>query len=174
VDVQYDTAGATAACIIAPSWTAAEPAEEQTVRLPAAPAYRPGELYLRELPCLIAVLAGVRSAFAAIVVDGYVDLDAVGTPGLGGRLHRHFDGRFPVIGVAKSEYRSFRGFAEQVVRGSGQRPLFVTARGVSAVDAARWVGAMHGDHRIPTLLRRVDRIARAAALAPPASKGRGH
>ena len=43
------------------------------------------------------------------------------------------------------------------------RPLFVTARGMPAADAARLVESMHGGHRIPTLIARVDHLARGRA-----------
>jgi deoxyribonuclease V len=49
-----------------------------------------------------------------------------------------------------------------VVRGESQRPLFVSAVGMDAEEAAEGVHAMHGRHRIPTLLQLVDREARAA------------
>ena len=47
-----------------------------------------------------------------------------------------------------------------MTRGNSKSPLFVTARGVSASDAALHVKQMHGPHRIPTLLARVDGLAR--------------
>ena len=75
----------------------------------------PGEFYLRELPPLRAVLEDL-SGLGLLVVDGYADLDPSGRPGLGARAHAEFG--LPVIGVAKSRFRSrklnllFRAIAE--------------------------------------------------------------
>ena len=43
---------------------------------------------------------------------------------------------------------------------TGRKALFVTAVGVDANEAADLVREMHGDHRIPTLLKRVDALCR--------------
>jgi deoxyribonuclease V len=47
-----------------------------------------------------------------------------------------------------------------VLRGGSARPLYVTAAGLSADEAARRVRDMHGPYRIPTLLKRVDQLCR--------------
>jgi deoxyribonuclease V len=47
-----------------------------------------------------------------------------------------------------------------VFRGGSGSPLFVTAVGVDAAEAVRDIKRMHGAHRVPTLLRLVDRLAR--------------
>jgi deoxyribonuclease V len=39
----------------------------------------------------------------------------------------------------------------------------VTSVGVDTTTAARWIRGMHGEHRIPTLLARADRLCRDAA-----------
>jgi deoxyribonuclease V len=162
VDVQYRGGGASAACVVAAAWGDATAIEERTAQLATVAPYQPGRFFERELPCILAVLARVERALAAIVIDGYVELDAQGTPGLGAHLHQHFEGRYAVIGVAKTAYRG-SGFAAPVLRGQSTRPLFVTARGIEIGLAVRLVGAMHGAHRLPTLLARADRLARTAA-----------
>ena len=68
-----------------------------------------------------------------LVVDGYADLDPGGRPGLG--AHAHAELGIPVIGVAKSRFRTAT-HAVPVLRGSSARPLFVTAAGMPAADAA--------------------------------------
>jgi hypothetical protein len=50
-------------------------------------------------------LGRVTCPYGVIVVDGHVDLDASGAPGLGAHLHEHFGGRHAVVGVAKSPFR---------------------------------------------------------------------
>jgi deoxyribonuclease V len=141
--------------------------EERIVRLAAAQPYRSGMFFERELPCLVAVLSAVQTRVKAIVIDGYVVLDEHGGPGLGAHLFAHSSGAIPVIGVAKTAYRG-SAFAIPVYRGSSRRPLFITAAGVATADAARLVSAMHGVHRLPTLISRVDRLAREGVM--PLSK----
>jgi len=97
-----------------------------------------------------------------LVVDGYVDLDPGGRPGLGAYAHAEFG--IPVIGVAKSRFRTAT-HAVPVVRGSSGRPLFVTAAGMLAADAADLVRHMTGQYRLPDALRRRHLLARTGAHA---------
>ncbi|MBO0843346.1 MAG: hypothetical protein J2O46_09180, partial [Nocardioides sp.] len=122
--------------------------------------YRPGVFFERELPPLRAVLAGVRP-LDLLIIDGYVDLDPAGRPGLG--AHVHDAGLAPVVvGVAKTAFRTAT-HAVEVVRGAtAAKPLWVTAAGIPLSDAARLVADMPGPYRLPDALRRVDRLARGA------------
>ena len=124
--------------------------------------YRPGEFYLRELPPLHAVLDGL-SGLGLLVVDGYADLDPGGRPGLGAHAYAEFG--IPVIGVAKSRFRTAT-HAVPVVRGPSVRPLFVTAARIPRADAADLVQHMAGRYRLPDALRRADLLAREG---PPAA-----
>jgi deoxyribonuclease V len=159
VDVDYRADAVVAACVGFDEWTDAITALEVLVRSDAPPApYEPGRFYLRELPHIHAVLALLASPPDAIVVDGYVWLGDA-NPGLGARLHASLGGVTPVIGVAKT---AFAGAAAiEVLRGTSARPLYVTTVGTDAQAAADAVRSMHGDHRIPTLLGRVDHLARS-------------
>ena len=125
--------------------------------------YRPGEFYRRELPPLRAILDDL-SGLGLLVVDGYADLDPSGRPGLDAHAHAEFG--IPVIGVAKSRFRTAT-HAEPVVRGSSARPLFVTAAGMPTADAADLVSRMAGRYRLPDALRRADTLARAGPPAAP-------
>jgi len=91
------------------------------------------------------------------VVDGYADLDPGGRPGLGAHAHREF--AVPVIGVAKSAFRTAT-HALPVLRGTSARPLFVTAAGMPRAEAAELVRLMAGRFRVPDALRRADELAR--------------
>ena len=97
------------------------------------------------------------------MVDGYVDLDPGGRPGLGAYAYAEFG--IPVIGVAKSRFRTAT-HAVPVVHGSSVRPLFVTAAGMPRPDAADLVRRMAGRYRLPGALRRADTLARTC---PPAA-----
>lgn len=169
VDVHYEGLGARAACVLAENWTDATASDEWTVELAQAAPYRPGHFFERELPCLVQVLARAQDRLRVIVVDGYTLLDASGTLGLGGHLFEHFQGRIPIIGLAK---RSFAGspHAARVLRGTSQDPLFVTALGVTDQEAAACITTMHGRHRSPTLCTRVDQLCRGLVAPGAASK----
>jgi deoxyribonuclease V len=163
VDVHYpSTGGARAAAVLAADAAFAHLLAERTAVVPQVPPYRPGEFYLRELPPLRAVLEDL-SGLGLLVVDGYADLDPGGRPGLGAHAHAEFG--IPVIGVAKSRFRTATQ-AVPVVRGSSGRPLFVTAAGMSRADAADLVRRMAGRYRLPDALRRADTLARTG---PPAA-----
>ena len=153
VDVHYlRTGGARAAAVLAADAAFAHGMAERTALVPWVAPYRPGEFYLRELPPLRAVLADLDE-LGLLVVDGYADLDPGGRPGLGARAHAEFG--IPVIGVAKSRFRTAT-HAVAVVRGSSARPLFVTAAGMPAIDAAD----LAGRYPLPDVLRRADTLAR--------------
>lgn len=96
------------------------------------------------------------------MVDGYVDLDPGGRPGLGARVFAEFG--IPVVGVAKTAFRTATHAAE-VFRGQSSRPLYVTAAGMTVAGAAQLVSDMAGQFRVPDALKRADRLARG--LEPP-------
>ncbi len=158
VDVAYHGGGATAACVLFRSWSDGESAVEYLQEFGKVEEYRPGEFYLRELPPLLALLGKVAEPLEVVIVDGYVWLGG-GKPGLGAHLFEELRGSVTVIGVAKS---SFAGSREAIplLRGASRRPLYVTAAGIDAATAAQHILAMHGPHRIPTLLKRADRLCR--------------
>jgi hypothetical protein len=79
-----------------------------------------------------------QDGLGLLVVDGYADLDPDGRPGLGAHAHAEFG--IPVIGVAKSRFRTAT-HAVPVARGSSVRPLFVTAAGCPAPTRRIWSGA---------------------------------
>jgi deoxyribonuclease V len=102
---------------------------------------------------------------ACLVIDGYVDLDPGGRPGLG--AHAQAALGVPVIGVAKTRFRT-ASHAAQVLRGSSARPLFVTAAGIPLAQAAGLVRRMAGPFRLPDALRRADVLARTGQHHPGA------
>jgi deoxyribonuclease V len=162
VDVHYLSTGrARAAAVLAADTTFAHLLAERAAVVPRVAPYRPGEFYLRELPPLRAVLAGLNG-LGLLVIDGYANLDPDGRPGLGAHVHAEFG--LPVIGVAKSRFRTAT-HAVPVQRGSSVRPLVITAAGMPAADAADLVRRMAGRYRLPDALRRADTLARAGPTA---------
>ena len=157
VDVDYRDTIAVAAGVWFRGWAAFEPEVEVVTTLDEIAPYQPGEFYRRELPCVLAVLER-GPAVDVVVVDGYVWLGS-GRPGLGAHLYRALGERTVVVGVAKSRFVGATD-AVPVYRGNGRSTLYVTAAGVSAEEAAGWVAGMHGPYRVPSMLRRVDQLAR--------------
>src|SRR3569832_2836069 len=105
VDAAYGEGAASAACVIAASARSETPLRETALRRAEAAPYVSGAFYKRELPLLRAVLAQAAPLPEIIVVDGYVWLDADGTPGLGAHLRDELGYGAIVIGIAKTAYR---------------------------------------------------------------------
>lgn len=123
--------------------------------------YQPGEFYKRELPCILDLCKDLPlEKINTMIVDGYVYLDDDGKLGLGGRLYQHFNKEIPVIGVAKSNFFSLQENQKLVYRGKSKNPLYITAAGISLAQAAHKIQMMHGNFRIPTLLKRLDLLTR--------------
>ena len=86
---------------------------ERTVLVRQMLPYQPGEFYLRELLLLLALLAGV-SGLGLLVIDGYVDLDPAGRPGLAAHAHAPFGFQSsawprPGSGRPATRWRSYAG-----------------------------------------------------------------
>jgi len=159
-DVQYDDPcnRARAAGVLFATW-ADDTSAGELVRIHHGLApYEAGQFYKRELPCLLPLVEQAISlhGVTCVIVDGYVDLGA--RPGLGRHLFDALGGQLPVIGVAKTRFMDANAIA--VHRGGSKNPLFVTAAGMEVAEAAAGVHNMHGAHRVPLLLKQVDRLAR--------------
>ncbi len=160
VDVDYRETGAVAACVLANDWLDPVPLREIVEPIRHVEPYVPGEFFKRELPCLLAVLQASEVVADMIVVDGYVWLGP-NHPGLGAHLFTALDQKVPIIGVAKTSFHSATD-AIEVFRGKeSRRPLWVTAAGIDANLAAQEIRRMHGDYRLPSLIRRVDQLCRS-------------
>ena len=159
LDVHYKEDGAVPAAVLAPDWRSDRVLYEATVAIAEVEPYVPGQFFKRELPCLRAALDQLPAAPSMIVIDGYVWLGPNQEPGLGAHLFEALNRSVPVVGVAKNRFRDGDG-AVEVLRGGSRRPLYVSAAGIDQQEAARHVESMHGLHRLPTLLKRVDQLCR--------------
>lgn len=158
LDVHYRDPGAVAAGLWFRRWEDSASSAEIVLPIERVAPYRSGQFYLRELPCLLAVLEK-GPPVEVVVVDGYVWLGAEQRPGLGAHLYQALGEKVAVIGVAKTRYPGATR-AQELRRGTSRSPFYVTAAGMEVGEAARHVAEMHGPHRIPTLLRRVDQLCR--------------
>lgn len=168
LDVHYAGAVACAAAVAFHAWEDEHPASQVTTVSVAAHDYAPGEFYKRELGPLLTLLGPLTADVHTLIIDGYCTLSAEGRPGLGAHLYAALGQRVRIVGVAKTRFRSAP--AIEVLRGASARPLYVTALGMSAREAADGVAGMHGDYRVPTLLKAVDRLARDGAPDAPAGR----
>lgn len=160
IDVGYhEDDSARAACVTFDDWTDPSPSGEYTVDIDEIEPYVPGKFYLRELPCVQRVLTELPGEPDLIVVDSYVWLDPDGRKGLGAYVYEAYGETIPVIGIAKTSFRTASN-AIAVLRGTSKHPQFVTAVGYDQDLAADHLREMHGPNRIPTLLKRVDALSR--------------
>lgn len=165
LDVDYRADGSARAAVLAfDGWEVGVASVARVVRVDRAAAYEPGAFYQRELPCLLAAIDALEARPEVLLVDGHAWLRATDDPGLGAHLWRALASlgwSTAVVGVGKSAFAG--GVARPVRRGASMRPLWVSAVGIDVEAACAGVARMHGEHRIPTLLAAVDRLARTAA-----------
>lgn len=119
--------------------------------------YISGEFYKRELPCILSLLSKINLANVEyIIIDGFVYVDDEGKLGLGGHLSESINFAIPVIGLAKTDFASIKMKKFSIIRGESTKPLYISAIGLDLENAANLVKSMHGDFRIPTLLKKLD------------------
>ena len=158
LDVHYDEVKhkGTASAVVFEHWEDSIPFASYVADCSNIQPYVAGEFFKRELPCLLAVLAMVKEPLTLAIVDSYVALGEL--PGMGMRLWEALEKKIPVVGVAKTRFRS--AICTEVFRGASKTPLYVTAVGINSVEAAENVRKMHGSFRMPTMLTLADAVAR--------------
>lgn len=160
-DVKYfDDGSALSAAVVFNGFEDTEPLSHYTKRIEKVEEYVPGAFYKRELPCIISLLGDIREKIDVIIVDGYVTLG--NEPGLGAHLKEAIDDKIAVIGAAKSYFEGSN--AIKVYRGKSKNPLYVSSAGIGSEEAARLISGMHGENRIPTLLKAADRLTKEGTL----------
>lgn len=162
LDAAYKEDGAGVGCVLASDWASSAATAQFAKHVAGIPKqYEPGAFYKRELPLLLAMIEGLPFTPHAYVIDGYVWL-GLEKPGLGAHLYGALGSGVPVVGIAKTPFRGDT-CSTPVPRGQSKHPLLITAAGIEVGKAAALVTTMHGEHRIPTLLKLADRLARDAA-----------
>lgn len=159
VDVYYKEEVSITSAVVFRRWSDAGAEDQITSVTNGVQPYVPGQFYKRELAPILTLLNQLKYELETIVIDGFVWLDDAQTPGLGAYLYGSLNGKVPIVGVAKNRFRDSAA-AVKVLRGQSERPLFVTAAGLAASDAADRVRQMHGEFRMPTLLKCADRLGR--------------
>jgi len=105
----------------------------------------------------MALLDAAPCPVRTVIVDGHTWLGR-GQPGLGKYLYDELRELVPVIGIAKRAFH--QGCAFELLRGKSSNPLHVTVAGMHEVTLQGYLHQLHGPHRIPTLLKRVDAMSR--------------
>lgn len=159
VDVHYENTRARVAGLLFTDWNSDHAEKEITTIVDDIEEYEPGAFYKRELPCIAALLNQLNLNPEVIIIDGYVVLGNADSPGLGVHLYQYLQQSVPIIGVAKNAFRETPENC-RIYRGESQKPLFITAVGMTLEPAKKHIMQMHGRHRIPTLLKRVDQLCR--------------
>ncbi len=161
IDVGYDENKANAASLSFQNWEDSSPPDSKKILLENIADYEPGKFYLRELPCILECLNQYDlKKVNTIIIDGFVWLNSEKKPGLGAYLFEKLDKKIPIIGVAKRKFHGENIFMETIERGESKNPLFITAEGIEVKKAAELIKNMHGEFRIPTLLKAVDQLSR--------------
>lgn len=161
IDVGYKADTANIAVVSFENWEDEQPLETKKVLLNNIAEYEPGQFYKRELPCLLEILNHFDlEKTEMVIVDGFVWLNSEKKKGLGVYLHEALDKKIPIIGVAKRAFHGENKFCKTIERGESKNPLYVTAEGIEVDKAAEWIQKMHGEFRIPTMLKLVDQLSR--------------
>ncbi|GBO52119.1 endonuclease V [Pseudanabaena sp. lw0831] len=163
VDVDYRDGKAVAAGIAFHDWEDNAPDSTFITQTDQVAEYQPGEFYKREMPIILLLLEEIPQRPKIIVIDGYVYLDRYRKAGLGYHLYNALNAQVAIIGVAKSRYKDIPTESE-VFRSDSNRPLYVTAIGIEESEARDYKKKMHGNHRLPTMLKAVDRLCRDSLL----------
>ena len=135
--------------------------------------YIPGQFYKRELPAIVALIENeigldkLKNEYDLIMVDGLYQLGP-DHPGLGAKLKEYLMNEhnidIEVVGVAKTYFHDCEKVAELVNRGKKAiKPLYVNGSDVhKSYDSM--IKNMHGNNRLPTLIKLVDSICRSGAI----------
>jgi len=160
-DSYYFDGKAKTVCLKFEDWVDTDNFNVYTEVLEHIAEYVPGEFYKRELPCILSLLGKIKTeSVSAIIVDGYVFLDDDRKLGLGGHLYEAIARRWPVIGVAKSNFATVDKLKIPVYRGDSNNPLFITSIGIDPKTAAAHIKSMDGKFRVPTLLKKLDQLTK--------------
>lgn len=159
IDVYYKENLAKSVGVLFKKWNDPEPCKIISSYMQDPKEYEPGSFYKRELPCIMELLNHTDiKAIDIIIVDGYVYLNSDKKAGLGYHLYTSLSNNIPIIGVAKTAFHNNNGdeVVKEVRRGVSNKPLFITAEGIELDIATECIEKMHGEYRIPTLLKLLD------------------
>ncbi len=161
-DTFYGQGYAKTAVVGIENWDASKPDFELSDIIYEVNEYESGAFYKRELPCLLSIIdkLPINPDKDILVIDGYVVLSDDQKLGLGGYLFNELRGKIPVIGVAKNNFFTLNTLKKEVFRGESKKPLYVTAMGIDLQEVSSHISNMHGEFRMPTILKLADQRCR--------------
>lgn len=159
-DAYYDQSSAYVAAITFSDWSDTLPLEKYEQEIHDIGEYKPGSFYQRELKPITEIIKLIQIPIKYFVIDAYCHLSQSKAPGLGQYLFQTLPPKSVVIGVAKNRFRN-TDHAFELYRGGSNRPLFITSIGIDYHLAADYIKSMAGEHRIPMLLKAVDRLSKS-------------
>lgn len=161
IDVQYKESYAKAVGVLF-DWYDESPREIITTIVKEVAEYQSGQFYKRELPCILELLKEIDiQNLECIIVDGHVYIDNDKNFGLGGYLYESLGKELPIIGVAKKSFFNTDKVSFPVYRGVSENPLFVSSIGIDVEIAIDNIKNMHGEYRIPSLLKKLDGLTKS-------------
>lgn len=160
-DTYYFDNKAKTVCLAFEDWNLEDNFEVYTETISDVEEYVSGEFYKRELPCILSLLSQIDlEEVRLIIIDGFVFLDDENKFGLGAYLYEKLNKKISIIGVAKRDFATIDNNRMELYRGKSKNPLFITSIGIDLNSASQKIGKMSGEHRIPTLLKEVDRLTK--------------
>jgi deoxyribonuclease V len=154
--------------VIFKDWSDSEPFRIISCHTQDFASYIPGEFYKRELPCILDLLKDVDLDFYdTIIIDGFIrlkgndnevhqGLGAHLAQALGNRLHDRLD----IVGIAKTLFCKSDEIS-MLLKRNNAKPLYCQSyKGLSLVPLFK----MHGDYRIPTLLKILDKQTKVGKI----------
>jgi exodeoxyribonuclease-5/deoxyribonuclease V len=162
-DTYYYENKAKTVCVEFDEWTTLSPLKIYSEIREGVEDYIPGEFFKRELPCILSLIHQIDlNDVEAIIIDGYVYIDDTMKPGLGLHLYNALQQKIPVIGVAKTNFKTLDKLKLPLLRGSSLNSLFITTVGLDLHISSKNIAAMAGPHRIPALLKALDSLTKSS------------
>lgn len=157
VDVHYKSNYAKTIVLLFEKWQSETFSEIVEIKTENVAEYVPGEFYKRELPCILEALQQInKDKIDLIIIDGYIYVDNIKSYGLGGYLYDALNKKIPIVGVAKTSFQNNKETVAEVYRGESKNPLFVSTIGYDLEKASQAIKSMHGEFRLPFLLKLMD------------------
>ena len=157
IDVYYFNDKAKVVGVLFENWGDEAPLDIITFYKNNIAEYESGAFYKRELPCIIELLEKIDvKTIKTIVVDSFAYLDDNKKLGLGGYLYQYLEEKIPIIGVAKTSFYNNKKYVKELYRGKSKKALYINTAGIDIAEATENIKKMHGNFRMPTLLKLLD------------------
>lgn len=176
IDTYYREDSAKTVGVIFNNWEDSSPIEIVEATSTDFGPYIPGKFYLRELPCILDLIKKIPDimSYEVIIIDGLARLPGSWTEGLGIHLFDALSEIYPeyvlggpgpaIMGIAKSKFQGADddNGTGKVYRGEAKTPLYTNTNWhhMSTADAIENLAKMHGQYRIPTLLKLLDKLTK--------------